>query len=37
MKIILGDFSAKLGKEGIFKPTVWGAIDGASNDSGVGE
>ena len=27
MKIILGDFSAKLRREGIFKLTVWGSSE----------
>jgi hypothetical protein len=36
MKILLGDFSAKVGPEDIFKPTVGNEIlHGISNDNGV--
>jgi hypothetical protein len=36
MKIPLGDFNAKLGREGIFEPTVWNeSLQQASNDNGV--
>jgi hypothetical protein len=36
MKILLGDFSAKVGKEGIFKPTIGNeSLHKISNDNGV--
>ena len=36
MKILLGDFSAKLGTEGIFKPTSGNdSLQKESNDNGV--
>jgi exonuclease III len=36
MKILLGDFSAKAGKENIFKPTIGnGSLHDISNDNGV--
>jgi len=27
MKILLGDFNAKVGRENIFKPTIWNGVD----------
>jgi hypothetical protein len=34
MKILLGDFSAKVGREDIFKPTVWNEnLQEISNDN----
>jgi hypothetical protein len=37
MKILLGDFSAKVGKEDIFKPTIGDqGLHQISNDNGVG-
>jgi hypothetical protein len=36
MKSLLRDFSAKVGKEDIFKPTTWnGSLHEFSNDNGV--
>jgi hypothetical protein len=36
MKIILGDFKAKVGRENIFKPTTWNeCLHQDSNDNGV--
>jgi hypothetical protein len=36
MKILLGDFSAKVGREGIFKPTAGNeSLQEISNDNGV--
>jgi hypothetical protein len=36
MKILLGDFNAKVGKEDIFKPTIGNeSLHGISNDNGV--
>ena len=36
MKILLGDFNAKLGRENIFKPTIGNAsLHHDSNDNGV--
>jgi hypothetical protein len=36
MKILLGDFSAKVGKENIFKPTIGiESLHEISNDNGV--
>jgi hypothetical protein len=36
MKILLGDFSAKVGRENIFKPTIGNeSLHEISNDSGV--
>jgi hypothetical protein len=36
MKILLGDFNAKVGREDIFKPTIWTEnLHGISNDNGV--
>jgi hypothetical protein len=36
MKILLGDFNAKLGREDIFKPTIWnGSLHQIGNDNGV--
>jgi hypothetical protein len=36
VKILLGDFSAKVGREDIFKPTVWNvSLHKISNDNGV--
>jgi exonuclease III len=36
MKILLGDFNAKVGREDIFKPTIWSeSLHGISNDNGV--
>jgi hypothetical protein len=36
MKILSGDFNAKVGKEDIFKPTIWnGSLHEISNDNGV--
>jgi hypothetical protein len=36
MKILLGDFNAKVGKEDIFKPTVGNeCLHAISNDNGV--
>jgi len=36
MKIILGDYNAKVGKDNIFKPTIWNeSLHQDSNDNGV--
>jgi hypothetical protein len=36
MKMLLGDFSAKVGKEGIFKPTIGnGSLHEIINDNAV--
>jgi len=36
MKNLLGDFNAKVGREGIFKPTIWNdSLHQDSNDNGV--
>jgi hypothetical protein len=36
MKILLGDFNAKVGREDIFKPTIWNEnLHEISNDNGV--
>jgi hypothetical protein len=36
MKILLGDFNAKLGREDIFNPTIWNdSLHQDSNDNGV--
>jgi hypothetical protein len=36
MKILLGDFSAKVGREDIFKPTIENeSLHATSNDNGV--
>jgi hypothetical protein len=36
MKILLGDFNAKVGREDIFKPTIWNeSLYEISNDNGV--
>ena len=36
VKIILGDFNAKVGRESIFKPTIWNeSLHQNSNDNGV--
>jgi endonuclease/exonuclease/phosphatase family metal-dependent hydrolase len=36
MKILLGDFNAKVGREDIFKPTIWNeSLHEISNDNGV--
>ena len=36
MKILLGDFNAKVGRENIFKPTIWNeSLHQDSNDNGV--
>jgi hypothetical protein len=36
MKILLGDFSAKVGREDIFKPTIWNeSLHEISDDNGV--
>jgi hypothetical protein len=36
MKILLGDFNAKVGREDIFKPTIEnGSLHETSNDNGV--
>jgi hypothetical protein len=36
MKILLGDFIAKLGREGIFKPKIWNeSLHKIRNDNGV--
>jgi hypothetical protein len=36
MKILLGDFKAKVGIENIFKPTIWNeSLHQVSNDNGV--
>jgi hypothetical protein len=36
MKILLGDFNAKVGKEGIFKPTIGNeSLHETSNDNGI--
>jgi len=36
MKILLGDFNAKVGRENIFKPTTWNeSLHQHSNDNGV--
>jgi uncharacterized Zn-finger protein len=36
MKIVLGDFNAKVGREDIFKPTIWNETSHEiSNDNGV--
>jgi hypothetical protein len=36
MKILLGDFNAKVGREDIFKPTIWNeSLHETSNDNGV--
>ena len=35
MKILLGDFNAKVGKDNIFKPTIGnGGLHQGSNDNG---
>ena len=35
-KILLADFNAKLGREGIFKPTIWNdSLHQDSNDYGI--
>jgi endonuclease/exonuclease/phosphatase family metal-dependent hydrolase len=35
-KILLGDFNAKVGREDIFKPTIWNeSLHEISNDNGV--
>ena len=37
MKMLLGDFNAKVGRENIFKPTIgWESLHQDSNDNGVG-
>jgi hypothetical protein len=34
MKILLGDFNAKVGREDIFKPTIWNeSLHEISNDN----
>jgi hypothetical protein len=36
MKILLGDFNAKVGREDIFKPIIWNeSLHEISNDNGV--
>jgi hypothetical protein len=36
MKILLGDFNAKLGRDNILEPTIWNdSLHQDSNDSGV--
>jgi hypothetical protein len=36
MKILLGDFSARVDKEDIFKPTIWNeSLHEINNDNGV--
>jgi exonuclease III len=36
MNILLGDFNAKVGRENIFKPTIWNeSLHEISNDNGV--
>jgi hypothetical protein len=36
MEILLGDFNAKVGREDIFKPTLWNeSLHEISNDNGV--
>jgi hypothetical protein len=36
MEIMLGDFNAKVGRENIFKPTIWNeSLHEISNDNGV--
>jgi hypothetical protein len=36
MNILLGDFNAKVGREDIFKPTIWNeSLHEISNDIGV--
>jgi exonuclease III len=36
MKILLGDFNARVGREDIFKPTIWNeSLHEISNDNGV--
>jgi len=36
MKILLGDFNAKVGRENFFKPTIWNkSVHQDSNDNGV--
>jgi hypothetical protein len=36
MKILLGDFNAKVGRQEIFKPTIWNeSLHEISNDNGV--
>jgi hypothetical protein len=36
MKTFLGDFNAKVGREDIFKPTIWNeSLHEISNDNGV--
>jgi hypothetical protein len=36
MKILLGDFIAKVGREGIFKPTIWNkSLNEISNNNGI--
>ena len=35
MKILLGDFNAKVGKENIFKPTTGNSLHQDSNDNGI--
>jgi hypothetical protein len=37
IKILLGDFNAKVGREDIFKPTIWNeGLYEINNDNGVG-
>jgi hypothetical protein len=36
MKMLIGDFTARVGKEDIFKPTIWNdSLEEISNDNGV--
>jgi exonuclease III len=36
MKVLLGDFNAKVGREDVFKPTIWNeGLHQGSNDNGV--
>ena len=36
MKILLGDYNAKLGRENVFKPTIWNeSLHQESNDNDV--